>query len=82
MLPKMCVHMRKRFYYYIVWVIIDNSLYILEKIKTKSVLFKRRSKPNLLLNITQNKNVLKQHSVVECLGCSIDENMLGKLRLG
>ena len=35
MLPKMCVHMRKRFYYYIVWVIMDNSLYILEKIKLK-----------------------------------------------
>ena len=45
--------------------------------KTKSTLFKRGNKSNLSLNITGNENVIKQHSVVEYLGCLLDENMSG-----
>ena len=57
---------------------IDNelSIYFVED-KTKSILFKRRNKSNLSLNITRNENVIKQHSVVEYLGCLLDENMSG-----
>ena len=43
--------------------------------KTKSILFKRGNKSNLSLNIAQNENAIKQHSVVEYLGCLLDENM-------
>ena len=44
----------------------------------KSILFKRGKKYNLSLNITWNENVIKQHSVVEYLGCLLDENMSGE----
>ena len=45
--------------------------------KTKSILFKSGNKSNLSLSITQNENI-KQHSVVEYLGCLLDENMSGE----
>ena len=47
--------------------------------KTKSILFKRGNKSNLSLNITQNEKVIKQHSVVEYLGCLLAENMSREL---
>ena len=52
------------------------SIYFVED-KTKSILFKRRNKSNLSLNITRKENVIKQHSAVEYLGCLLDENMSG-----
>ena len=58
---------------------IDNKLSIhFGEDKTKSILFKRGNKSNLSLNVTQNKNVIKQHSVVKYLGCLLDENMSGE----
>ena len=55
---------------------IDNKLSIhFGEDKTKSILFKRGNKSNLSLNIIRNKNVIKQHLVVEYLGCLLDENM-------
>ena len=47
------------------------SIYFVEDIfcKTKSILFKRRNKSNLSLNITRNENAIKQRSVVKYLGC-------------
>ena len=49
------------------WFIDKKTLYLLEKIKLKSILFKRGSKSNLPLTITCN--VMKEHPVVEYLGC-------------
>ena len=46
--------------------------------KTKSILFKTGNKSNLTLNITRNEQVINQHSVVEYLGCLLDENMSGE----
>ena len=43
--------------------------------KTKSIFFKRRNKSNLPFGITRDVNVTKQYSVVEYLGCLLDENM-------
>ena len=58
---------------------IDNKLSIhFGEDKTKSILFKRRNKSDLSLNITRNENVIKQHSVVEYLGCLLDENVSGE----
>ena len=58
---------------------IDNKLSIhFGEDKTKSILFKRGNKSNLSLNITRNEKVIKQHSVVEYLGCLLDENMSGE----
>ena len=58
---------------------IDNKLSIhFGEDKTKSILFKRGNKSNLSLNITWNEKVIKQHSVVEYLGCLSDENMSGE----
>ena len=58
---------------------IDNKLSIhFREDKTKSILSKRGNKSNLSLNITRNKSVIKQHSVVEYLGCLLDKNMSGE----
>ena len=58
---------------------IDNKLSIhLGEDKTESILFKRGSKSNLSLNLTPNENVIKQHSVLKCLGCLLDGNMSGE----
>ena len=58
---------------------IDNRLSIhFGEDKTKNILFKRRNKSNLSIIITQNENIIKQHSVVEYLGCLLDENMSGE----
>ena len=46
--------------------------------KTKCILFKKGKKQNPALNITRNENKIKQYSVVEYLGCLIDENMSGE----
>ena len=55
---------------------IDNKLSVhFGEDKTKSILFKRGNKSNLSLNITRNEEVIKQHPVVEYLGCLLDENM-------
>ena len=54
----------------------DNKLSIhFGEDKTKSFLFKGENKSNLSLNITWNEKVVKQHSVIEYLGCLLDENM-------
>ena len=39
------------------------------------ILFKRRNIFNFSLNITQNHNVIKQHSVVKYFGSLLDEDM-------
>ena len=58
---------------------IDNRLSIhFGEDKTKNILFKRRNKSNLSIIITRNENIIKQHSVVEYLGCLLDENMSGE----
>ena len=58
---------------------IDNKLSIhFGEDKTKSILFKRGNKSDLSLTITRNENVIRQHSVVEYLVCSLDENMSGE----
>ena len=62
---------------------IDNKLSIhFREDKTKSILSKRGNKSNLSLNITRNKSVIKQHSVVEYLGCLLDKNMSGEAMAG
>ena len=43
--------------------------------KTKCILFKKGKKQYPALNITRNDNKIKQYSVVEDLGCLLDENM-------
>ena len=43
--------------------------------KTKCILFKKGKKQYPSLNITRNENKIKQYSVVEYLGCLLDENM-------
>ena len=43
--------------------------------KTKSILFKRGNKSNFSLSITRNESYIKQHSMLEYLGCLLDENM-------
>ena len=49
--------------------LIDNKLSIhFGEDKTKSILCKRGNKSNFSLKITRNENVIKQQSVVECLG--------------
>ena len=58
---------------------IDNKLSIhFGDDKTKSVLFKRGNKSDVSLNNSRKENVIKQHSVVEYLGCLLDENMSGE----
>ena len=58
---------------------VDNKLSIhFGEDKTKSILFNRGNNSNLGLNITRNENLIKQHSVVEYLGCLLDENMSGE----
>ena len=58
---------------------IDNKLSVhFGEDKTKSILFKRGNKSNLSLNTTRNEHVIKQHSVVEYLGCLLDQNMPGE----
>ena len=58
---------------------IDNKLSVhFGEDKIKNILFKRGNKSDLSLNITRNENVIKQHSVVEYLGCLLDENMSGE----
>ena len=46
--------------------------------KNKCILFKKGSKHHPALNTFRNENKIKQYSVVEYLGCFIDENMCGK----
>ena len=53
-------------------------LYICGKDKTKYILFKKGNKKYSALNITRNKNKIKQYSVVEYFGCLLDENMSGE----
>ena len=49
----------------------------MEKIKLK--VFYSKEEINLIsLNITRDENVIKQHSVLEYLGCLLDENMSGE----
>ena len=43
--------------------------------KTECILFKKGKKPYPSLNITRNENKIKQYSVVEYLGCFLNENM-------
>ena len=58
---------------------IDNRLSIhFGEDKTKNILFKRRNKSNLSIIITRNEKIIKQHSVIEYLGCLLDENMTGE----
>ena len=58
---------------------IDNKLSIrLGEEKTKCILFKKGKKKYPALNITRNKNKIKQYSVVEYFGCLLDENMSGE----
>ena len=46
--------------------------------KTKCILFKKGKKHYPALNSTGNKNEIKKYSVVEYLGCLLDENMSGE----
>ena len=61
---------------------IDNKLSIhLREDKTKCILFKKGKKKYPALNITRNekkKKKMKQYSVVEYLGCFLDEIMSGE----
>ena len=58
---------------------LDNKLSIhFGEDKTKNILFKRGNISNLSLNITGSENVIKQHSVVQHLGCLLVENMSGE----
>ena len=58
---------------------IDNKFPIhLGEDKTKCILFKKRKKKYPVLNITRNKNKIKQYSVVEYFGYLLDENMSGE----
>ena len=52
-----------------------NYLYIWGKDKTKYILFKKGNKKYSALNITRNKNKIKQYSVVEYFEYLLDENM-------
>ena len=55
---------------------IDNKFPIyLGEDKTKCILFKKRKKKYPVLNITRNKNKIKQYSVVEYFEYLLDENM-------
>ena len=57
---------------------IDNKLSIhLGQDKTKYILFKKGKKQFLTLNITRNENKIN-YSVLEYLGCLLDENMSGE----
>ena len=57
---------------------IDNkpSIHLGEEI-SKCILFKKGKKQSPTVNITRNENNIKQYSVVEYLGCLLDENMSG-----
>ena len=57
---------------------IDNKLSIhLGQDKTKYILFKKGKKQFLTLNITRNENKIN-YSVLEYLGCLLNENMSGE----
>ena len=59
--------------------LIDSKLSIhLGEDKTKCILFKKGKKHYPALNSTGNKNEIKKYSVVEYLGCLLDENMSGE----
>ena len=52
---------------------IDNKLSIhFGEDKTKNILLRRGNNSNLSLDITRNGKVIKQHSVVDYLGCLLD----------
>ena len=58
---------------------IENKLPIhLGEDKTKCILFRKGKKKYPTLNITRNKNKIKQYSVVEYFGCLLDENLSGE----
>ena len=46
--------------------------------KTKCILFKKGKKHYPALNSTGKKKEIKKYSVVEYLGCLLDENMSGE----
>ena len=46
--------------------------------KTKCILLKKGKKQHPTRGISKNKNKIKQYSVVEYLGCLLDENMSEK----
>ena len=57
----------------------DNKLFIhLGEDKTKCILFKKGNKQHPTRRISKNENKIKQYSVIEYLGCLLDENMSGK----
>ena len=58
---------------------IDNKLSIhLGEDKTKCILLKKGKKNHPVLNITRNETKIKQYSVVEYLGCLLNQNMSGE----
>ena len=54
---------------------IDNKVYIWGLITLNVFYSKTEKKQYHALNITRNENKIKQYSVVEYLGCLLDENM-------
>ena len=58
---------------------IDNELSIrLGEDKTKYILNEKETKQYPTLNITRSNNKIKQYSIIEYLGCLLDENMSGE----